>query len=218
MTTFWTDPATALAWAEGDSQRDLLALPRAIAAEVIAGEGSEVLRIVDIASGPGAFLATFLEAFPEALGLWTDISEPLENLARTSLEPYGDRVDYRICDMTALGDLPFTVVVIITSRASHQLIRTELLAFYRDAAGHLAPGGWLVNLDHVGAQDGWDSRLRQARSRLVPQHHPQVTHHHNYPLTSIDDHLSGLSGSGLIDIEMPWRAFITCLFMARRAI
>jgi hypothetical protein len=38
-------------------------------------------------------------------------------------------------------------------------------------------------------------------------------HHHNYPLTSVQDHLDAFAAAGITDVELPWRAFYTCLFM-----
>lgn len=216
MTTYWTDPQTATAWAERDSQRDLLALPRAIAAEIIATDRPTTLRIVDIGSGPGAFLSCLLDRFPEARGTWTDISPTMEAIAREQLARYSDRIDYHIADMTDLDHLGTNLDVIVTSRAIHHLDSDTLPAFYRAAARHLAPGGWLVNLDHTGRQPPWGTRLRSARKALVPRTHSQLRHHHNYPLPTAEQHLDALAAAGFSDVDVPWRAFMTHLFMARR--
>ncbi len=89
--------------------------------------------------------------------------------------------------------------------------------FYADAARRLTPGGWLVNLDHIGPSDVWNERVRAARKRLVPRSSSKGAHNHPYPLAGIEDHIDGLAAAGLTDRAMPWRAFYTCLFMARRA-
>src|SRR6202000_2112829 len=97
-------------------------------------------------------------------------------LAQEKLAPFGDRVEYRIADMTDLdgAGLPGQVDVLVTSRASHHLDAAGLTSFYQAAARRLAPGGWLVNLDHIGpaSQAGppavagpdhvWDQRLPAA--------------------------------------------------------
>lgn len=44
---------------------------------------------------------------------------------------------------------------------------------------------------------------------------PGLKHHHDYPLTSVTDHLDAFSAAGINDVEVPWRAFCTCLFMGR---
>ncbi len=217
MTAYWTDPTTATEWAKRDGQRELLATARTIATEIVAGDHDGAITVVDIGSGPGDFLGHFLERFPDARGVWSDISSTMADIARPRLADYADRITYRIADMGDFDTLPAAADVITTSRAVHHLDRDGLRAFYRAAAAHLAPGGWLINLDHVGATEVWDPRLRAARKRLVPRAGEQTPHHHNYPLTSIADHTEALADAGLTDVDIPWRAYITCLFMARRA-
>jgi SAM-dependent methyltransferase len=174
--------------------------------------------VVDIASGPGAFLAAFLEEFPHRHGVWLDASESMLEQARERLAGYGDRVELRIGDMTDLtaARLPVGVDAIITSRAAHHLNRAELAAFYTEAAAHLAPGGWLVNLDHTGPAEVWDRRMRAVRRRFIGPRNGAGRHHHNYPLTSIQDHLDGFAAAGIDDVEIVWKAFYTCLFMGRK--
>jgi SAM-dependent methyltransferase len=217
----WRKTDFARAWAEGDSYRDMLSFPRHMAAVLIAADNPEPEVIVDIGSGPGDFLAVMLEQFPQARGVWTDVSEAMFDMARERLASFGDRVDYHLVDMTDLagGGVPDGASVITTSRAAHHLDRDGLFDFYGQAASRLAPGGWLVNLDHIGPAgpgDTWDKRLRAARKQFgITQ--SGTKHHHNYPLTSIDDHLQALAAAGFTDVETPWRAFFTCLFMGRKS-
>jgi hypothetical protein len=224
----WRDAEFARTWAEHDTVGDLLEFPRRLAAVVVAGDNPEPACIVDVGAGPGAVLSMFLEQFLSARGIWTDASEAMLGLARQRLAPFGGRVEYRIADMTDLegAGLPAAVDVITTSRAAHHLDRAGLAAFYAAAAARLVPGGWLVNLDHIGSasQGGppgtagfdevWDRRLRAAR-KTVGAAPDGPKHHHNYPLTSVSDHLSAFAAAGITDVEIPWRAFFTCLFMGR---
>jgi SAM-dependent methyltransferase len=216
----WQDATFATGWARADGNAELLTFPRAIAAALVAQDRPRTARIVDVGSGPGDFLAVFLDEFPDAVGTWTDASEAMLGLARTNLARFGERVDFRLVDMTdlAAGRLPTGVDVVLTSRAAHHLDRDGLFAFYRAAAGQLAPGGWLVNLDHIGpVDDTWDDRLRGVRKRFVPPTPEHLRHHHTYPLTSVRDHLDAFAAAGLTDVEVVWRSFVTCLFAARAA-
>lgn len=213
----WLDPDFARQWAANDGIADQLAFPRRIAAAMVAHDRPSARLVVDIGSGPGDFLAAMLEELPEARGLWTDASAAMRELAEQRLAPYAGRVDYAIVDMTHLGEkVPRDADVLTTSRASHHLDRAGLRDFYRQAARHLVPGGWLANLDHIGPADIWDARLRAIRKRFRASSEDGPKHHHNYPLTSVDDHLTALAAAGLGDCEVAWRAFITCLFLARR--
>ena len=118
---------------------------------------------------------------------------------------------------TDAGGFP-SADVITTSRAVHHLDRAGLFGFYQQAASLLNPGGWLINLDHIGPAgpgDVWDKRLRAARKQFgVVPGGPQ--HHHTYPLTSVGDHLQAFAAAGFCDVEVAWRAFFTCLFMGRK--
>lgn len=226
----WRDADFARSWAENDSFSDLLSFPRRIAAAVVALDNPEPRCVVDVGAGPGAMLQAFLTQFPSARGVWTDASATMLELARQQLAPFGDRVEYHVADMTDLAGagLPGDADVITTSRAAHHLDRAGLHAFYADVAARLAPGGWLVNLDHIGpaSQAGpagaagydevWDQRLRAARRTFTAK--PEgPRHHHNYPLTSVADHFDAFAAAGITDVEIPWRAFFTCLFMGRAA-
>ena len=217
--TMWKDPTFARTWAESDGLGDLLALPWAMAAAIVANDDPAPGVVVDVASGPGSFLAAFLEELPACRGLWLDASEEMLERARERLAPFGDRVQFHLGDMTDLAGagVPHGATAIVTSRAAHHLDRVELAAFYREAAAHLAPGGWLVNLDHTGPAEVWDRRFRTVRRRFIGPRNDQGRHHHNYPLTSVQDHLDAFAAAGLDDVEIAWKAFYTCLFMARKA-
>jgi SAM-dependent methyltransferase len=223
----WSDTDFARGWASGDSFRDMLDFPRRVAAGVIAQDNPNPATIIDIGAGPGAVIEIFLKQFPQAHGIWTDASRAMLDLAQENLAPFGDRVEYRIVDMTDLDSLPDNVDVLTTSRAVHHLDTEGLVSFYAAAARKLKPGGWLINLDHIGPasqggppaatgfDDVWDQRLRETRKQFgITSDGPK--HHHNYPLTGIQDHMDAFAAAGITDVEVPWRAFFTCLFMGRK--
>jgi SAM-dependent methyltransferase len=214
----WRDPAFANAWATGDSMGDLLAFPRRLAAALVALDRPEPRLVVDIGSGPGAFLSVFLDEFPSARGVWSDVSETMQERARDGLARYGDRVDFRLADMTDLagGGIPGGADAIITSRATHHLDPAGLAAFYAEAAEHLVPGGWLINLDHTGPADEWDKRFRAVRPLFAERRAEEPKHHHDYPLPSIRHHLDAYAATGVTDVEIAWKAFYTCLFIGRK--
>jgi cyclopropane fatty-acyl-phospholipid synthase-like methyltransferase len=214
----WRDRSFATEWTQNDSLADILAFPRTLAAALVALDRPATSIVVDVGSGPGAFLAVFLDEFPDARGVWTDASEAMLEQAKERLTPYGDRVEYRVVDMTDLaGAIPTGVDAITTSRAAHHLDRDGLAAFYAEAVAHLAPGGWLVNLDHTGPDHVWDTRFRAIRPRFNRRDAAEPRHHHNYPLTSIQNHLDGLAAAGIDDVDIAWKAFYTCLFTGRKS-
>jgi SAM-dependent methyltransferase len=217
----WSDPAFAEAWLRADptGAGDLLALPRRIAAALIAYELPHPRLVVDVASGAGAFLSVLLDAFPEARGVWTDASPAMLDKARAALERFGDRVEFLLGNMAELrtAGVPADADVLTTSRASHHLDRAELHGFYREAAGLLRPGGWLVNLDHIGPDEAvWDRRYRAVREQFTGPVQARTAHHHRYPLPSVRDHLDGYRAAGIRDADVAWKAFFSCLFVGRR--
>ena len=216
----WRDRAFARERAAGDSMGQFLSLPRRMAVEIVALEDRGPRVVVDVASGAGAFLAVFLERFPEARGVWSDASEAMLEQARAALASHVDRVEFRLGDMTDLSaiGIPKGVDVLLTSRAVHHLEPAGVAAFYRDAAAHLGPGGWPVNLDHVGVPEPWDQRLRAVRPRFIPQNPSrEVQHHHPPGLATIEQHVESFVAAGIGDVEVPWRAFHTALLMGRKA-
>jgi trans-aconitate methyltransferase len=216
-TTTWQDDDYARSWAERDTMRDLLDFPRRIAAAIVADDNPDPALVVDIGSGPGDFLAVFLDQFPSARGRWTDVSNAMHGLAANRFAGLAGRVEFQMVDMTDLSSIPDGAAVITSSRAAHHLDRAGLLDFYAQAASHLMPGGWLINLDHIGPDDTWNTRLRTVRKRFRVAAESGQKHHHNYPLPSVRDHLDGYAAAGITDVEIVWRAFYTCLFMGRRA-
>jgi trans-aconitate methyltransferase len=217
-TAIWKDAEFARRWAATDGMGDMLELPRQLTAALVAHDRPRTRLVIDVGSGPGAYLEAFLEELPECAGVWLDASEAMLEQARKRLARFGDRVDFRLGDMAALeaARLPGGADALISSRALHHLDRDELLGFYRRAAGHLAPGGWLANLDHSGPADVWDKRFRAVRKRFLGPGNEQGKHPHTYPFTSVRDHLDGLAAAGFDDVEIAWKAFYTCLFVARK--
>jgi len=216
-TSEWMDEKLAARWTAADSLKELLILPRRISATVIAADRPGTALVVDVGSGPGDYLSTMLDTFPAARGVWTDVSPAMADIARPALAGYRDRVEFRLVDLEDLSPLPEQADVITTSRASHHFDADTLARFYASAAGHLAPGGWLVNLDHVLSPGAWDRRLRDARAAMIPPKQDGTGHSHDKPLPMVEEHLAALAAAGFEDVAMPWRSFYTVLFMARKS-
>ena len=214
----WRNPEFAQQWVGQDVLQNLLDLPRAIAAAIVAADRPNSSLVIDIGSGPGAFLERFLTALPAARGVWSDVSTTMADIAREQLAQYAPRVDFQLVDMADLHGLPFGADVITSSRASHHLSVAELREFYAGVHARLVPGGWVVNLDHTySVSADWERRLRAARTALIPPAPTNQGHHHTSVPPTAADHMDALRAAGFTDIDMPWRAFPTCLFMARRA-
>lgn len=114
--------------------------------------------ILDLACGPGSISARVLNRFPGMTCIAVDIDPLLIELGRLALGDHGDRVTFREADLWAPG---WTDVLdgrrpdaILTSTALHWLPADVLARVYQDAARVLAPGGILMNADHLRQPEG----------------------------------------------------------------
>lgn len=214
----WSESGYATQWQQADGMSALLRLPWAIATALVGRERTPQ-RVVDVGSGPGTFLAAVLEAYPQAHGVWIDAAAEMRERAAETLAPYADRVEYVVGDAAELGTMTAArdADVVLNSRVAHHFDRAGLEAFYRDAAGLLTPGGWLVTLDHILPPGDWDRRYRDVLPMFAGPNAGKPSHPHYFPFPSLTDHLDALAGAGLIDADLAWRAFYTCLYVARKA-
>ncbi len=199
---------------------DRLAFPRALTAGVVTTGPDAPEVIIDNGSGPGAYLAVLLEAVPQTQGVWVDASEPMLEIARERLAPFGDRVTFHVADMREISraDLPAADVV-VSSRAAHHLTYAELLGFYRASFDLLRPGGWIANLDHTEPSGEWAQRYKVVGKRMSPPKPRSVDlppHRHDHARPTVAENLSALSEAGFEGAELVWKAFHTCLFMATK--
>jgi trans-aconitate methyltransferase len=212
----WRSEEFVAEWVGKDVLSDMLGLPRQISAALVADADVAVTHVIDLGSGPGAYLQTLLESFPGARGTWVDTSPTMESVARERLAGLGDRVDYRLGDIEALGALGLEQAeVMLTSRVVHHLSPDSIQRFYAAAHDHLTPGGFFFNLDHFGVPDGWEERYRRIRPQFTGKQ--QVArHHHDYPFSRIEAHLEWLEEARFAAPDVPWRTFFTALLAARR--
>jgi hypothetical protein len=202
----------------GEPNGDQLALPRQIAAVVVAMDTPAPHYVVDVGSFTGEFLEAFMDRFQTARGQWTEPVETNRVNAVRRLARFGDRINYRIgCPGRDISDgcVPKDADVIITSWVSiHQPIE-GIQKMYRNVYAQLPAGGWFANLDHVTFQNQWDSRLLRGRLYFdAVRQGPPV--HLKTPFPTIDEHMAALRAAGFKDVQIVWQSFTTVLFMAKK--
>lgn len=215
----WNSPEYVDRWIHEDVLRDLLALPRRIAAEVVRDADLEVRRVVDIGSGPGGFLRVFLDAFPAAEGIWIDASEPMEGEAKHALADLGDRVSYTLADASDPARLVLDRAdVVVTSRMAHHFSEETIRALYATVREALPPGGFFFNLDHFASPPGWEPRYRRVRSEMTGRKKDSKDRHpHEHPFHLVATHLGWLEAAGFDTPDVAWKGFFTALLAARVA-
>ena len=205
-------------WLGDDVVENMLSLPRNISVALVEDAGVEVTHVVDLGAGHGPFLELFLRSFPTARGTWIDSSEAMEELARKKLADLGERVHYVVADVERLGEVDLEPAeVVVSSRALHHLSPSALEQVYRAVHDVVVPGGFVFNLDHVGAPDDWEQAYRRIRERFIgPRKQELKPHRHDYPLPPTDAHVEFATRAGFATPDTPWRAFYTALIAARK--
>jgi len=214
----WSSAEYAASWRKADGLSGLLELPWTIAATMVGREAPPTL-VVDVGSGPGTFLATLLQTYPDARGVWIDASPGMQEQAEQRLAPFAGRVEYVVADAARLADIDAArdADVVLNSRVAHHFDHDGLVAFYLAAADVLRQDGWLVTLDHILPPGEWDRRYREVLPLFAGSNAGKPTHPHYFPFPSMTDHLSAMADAGLTDCDLAWRTFYTCLFLGRRA-
>jgi SAM-dependent methyltransferase len=221
-TTGWNEQA-ARNWLAGPtaSARDEdLRRPWQVAATIIALDKPDVGAVLDVASGPGGFLALMLGEFPGASGVWLDSSEVMRDEAGSRLAGLGGRVGYHLGDILDLGQAcgRGSVDAVTSSRATHHLTVPDLGRFYQQAADVLRPGGWVANWDNVTMEGDWGQRLRAARARLrvTARSVADPTHPHVNRSPTPQEHLDAMRAAGFTDPQVVWQEYVQVLVMARK--
>lgn len=214
----WDDPERVDRWVARDARRPVLRTARELAVALV-GLDTQPTAVLELAGGAGTFLAEFLDAFPAALGVWSDGSRQMERHARTTLSRFGDRVDYRVADMREPGLDRGSADVVICARATHGLDPAELHPFYREVAAILRPGGWLVNLDHVVVDEPWGARYDAVTPRFYDQSKTAgPARAKNRGSHTVGAHLEALAAAEFREVDVPWRLLATVLLLARRPV
>jgi SAM-dependent methyltransferase len=140
------------------------------------------------------------------------------DLARVQLAPLGDRVAFVVHDVEDLANASIEPAqVVSSSRALHHFSPESLARVYRTIHGLVTPGGFVFNLDHVGAPGDWEQVMRRVRGRFVGERtHELKPHRHAYPLARADQHAAWAVDAGFADADVPWRTFYTALIAGRR--
>ncbi len=217
--TGW-DENSARQWVDNALRTSDVEFPWRLTMDLTRAARPEVRMVLDAASGPGGFLATALDAFPEARGVWFDVSTTMMDEAKANLERFGGRVEYRIGDLVNIGEAGElgSFDLITSSRATHHLAVPDLTRFYQQTAGLLASNGWFANVDSMSEGGPWRQRLRDVRAdyRVAAGAADQPTHPQINVSPKMSEHFAALRAAGFTEIELVWRVFVTGLVMARK--
>jgi trans-aconitate methyltransferase len=214
----WESSDYVADWLGEDVIAGMLELPRRISLALVQDAEIAVGHVVDLGSGHGPYLELFLDTFPDACGTWVDSSAPMESAARERLARFGDRVRYVLADVEELGSVEIEPAsVVVSSRALHHLSHDALATLYRAVGALVAPGGFVFNLDHVGAPGDLEQAYRRVRKLFTGERVKRLKpHRHDYPLARAEQHAAWMEAGGFEHADVPWRTLYTALIGARK--
>src|SRR3954471_13222711 len=102
-------------------------------------------RVLEIGAGSGAMAAELLAMFDDITMCVTDYAEAMVAVAAERLAPFGDRVEYRQADATALPFDDDSFDTVLSWIMLHHTVAWENAL--SEAARVLRPGGQLVGYD-----------------------------------------------------------------------
>jgi tRNA (cmo5U34)-methyltransferase len=111
-------------------------------------------RILDVGTGDGFLLATFLEAFPDATGVGVDFSPLMLEQARQRLAKFDTRATTVEADLQAptwKDSLSGPFDVVVSGFAIHHLPHERKRVLYQEIFDLLSPGGVFLNCEHVAS-------------------------------------------------------------------
>jgi ubiquinone/menaquinone biosynthesis C-methylase UbiE len=142
----------------------------------------------------------------------------MRGLAEDGLAEFDGRITYVVADAERLDEVAVDPAqVLLSSRALHHFSPESLQRVYRAAFDVVAPGGFVMNLDHVGARGDWEQALRAIRGQFTGDRKKALKpHRHDYPLARADEHGAWMEEAGFGPADTPWRMFYTALIVARK--
>ncbi|WMS43321.1 class I SAM-dependent methyltransferase [Acuticoccus sp. MNP-M23] len=176
-------------------------------AERAAEVDQRTLRLLDVASGSGAFLRDLATAFPRLPVIASDLSEPYVELARGRLNPAA-RGGAVVAPAERLPFADGSFDILTNIYLFHELPPKVRPLVAAEFARVLKPGGRAVVVDSL--QSG-DTPLLDGLLELFPQmfHEP---YYRSY-LTTDFDQLFAAAG---LEVEASWSAFVSKVFVLRR--
>lgn len=143
--------------------------------QIIESELGDTFTAIDAACGPGSLSRRLLDRFPSARVIAVDVDVMLLEMARVALAGHADRAraieadlsDAAWVDRIAEAAMSLGAAlpsVLVSTTALHWLRPGDLAEFYGAAGELLAPGGMVMNGDHMRFDMRWPTLARVAKS------------------------------------------------------
>jgi SAM-dependent methyltransferase len=124
--------------------------------------------VLDLGCGPGSLSVRLLARLPKATVVGVDADPLTMALGRAAFRDLAGLrfvdADLRVADWSAGLELDRRPDAVVSTTALHWLTQDALFATYAEAAGLLAPGGVLLNGDHMREDDTAPTLIRLGRA------------------------------------------------------
>jgi tRNA (cmo5U34)-methyltransferase len=206
----WQVAEDARAYVERVDREDRRAEGLALLPGLLRRAPDEPVRVLDVGTGQGLLAARLLDAFPAAVAVGLDGSEPMRQIAAERMAAYGDRFRFVLGDFVS-GELaaaargPFDVAV--SSRAIHHVPSDGKKRLYAAIYNALAPGGAFFNLDGARPAEDELRGIYRAAGGRPPRSRPdeeraRLSGHY---FETLDEHLGFLRAAGFRLVDCFWK-------------
>jgi tRNA (cmo5U34)-methyltransferase len=161
----WEESASQLFIDFGEAFTPSRAEQAEMMVSLVPASGDEEFVAVDLACGAGWLSGAMLRRFQSCRVIALDGSPAMLEEARTNLQPWAQRAEFRQFDLKGpawLAELGEQVRCFVSSLAIHHLDDSEKQALFGGLAERLPPGGALLIADLV---EPVNERVRQAYAR-----------------------------------------------------
>ena len=206
----WQLVDDAREYVERVDREDRRAEGLALLTNLVRRERDEPLRVLDVGTGQGLLASRFLDAFPAAVAVGLDASEPMREIAAERMAPFGNRFRFVFGDFVG-GQLPPAVGgpfdVAVSSRAIHHVPSRAKQLLYAAIYEALAPGGAFFNLDGARPADDELRDVYRAAGGRPPRSGPDVEQARlsGHYFETLDEQLEFLRGAGFRLVDCFWK-------------
>ena len=194
----------------------------------------QVKKFLDLGCGDGILGRSIHQQYPEAKGLFLDISESMLQAAKSSvaestcnsifmLQDFGEQVWVN----SVIQEAPFDVIV--SGFAIHHQSDKRKREIYQEIYDLLKPGGLFLNLEHVAFQSKWGEKAfdelfvdalysfhkergsKQSREEIEQQYYNRADKSANI-LAPVETQCNWLREIGFVDVDCFMKLFEIALF------
>ncbi len=227
----WTDERQVADWVATSAERERTrSVHRQVMVELLPFAESDRFTFVDLGAGTGAASRAVLDRFANAQAVLADFSPQMMSEGASALARYEGRYRYVTMDLEQPGwpaDLPAPADAVISSLCVHHVPDMRKRQLFSEICSHLAPGGWYLNYDPVGATspeiaDAWqraadcrDPSAAATRANRTLEQLKRWENHIRY-IAPLEPQLRWLEEAGFEAVDVYWKDLDNAIFGGRR--